>query len=77
MVLFRKLLERLDNKALDLMFSNINSKTMDTISRTGDFDFHSVSIRRILNVTGLRLLKRWWVMSIEGYHNKQGINSYF
>ena len=57
MVLFRKLLERLDNKALDLMFSNINSKAMDTISRTGDFDFHSVSIRRILNVTGLKLFK--------------------
>ncbi|MGI0001896.1 MAG: dehydrogenase, partial [Nitrososphaeraceae archaeon] len=57
MVLFRKLLERLDNKALDLMFSNINSKAMDTISRTGDFDFHSVSIRRILSVTGLKLFK--------------------
>jgi digeranylgeranylglycerophospholipid reductase len=57
MVLFRKLLERLDNTALDLIFSNINSEAMDTISRTGDFDFHSVSIRKILSITGMKIFK--------------------
>jgi digeranylgeranylglycerophospholipid reductase len=57
MVLFRKFLERLDNTALDLIFSNINSEAMDIISRTGDFDFHSVSIRKILSVTGMKILK--------------------
>jgi hypothetical protein len=30
---------------------------MDIISRTGDFDFHSVSIRKILSVTGMKILK--------------------
>jgi digeranylgeranylglycerophospholipid reductase len=57
MVLFRKLLERLDNNALDQMFSNINSTSIDTASKTGDFDFHTVSIRKILSVTGLKIFK--------------------
>jgi digeranylgeranylglycerophospholipid reductase len=57
MVLFRKFLERLDNTALDLIFSNIDSEAMDTISRTGDFDFHSVSIRKILSITGMKIFK--------------------
>jgi digeranylgeranylglycerophospholipid reductase len=57
MVLFRKLLERLDNNALDQMFSNIKSTSIDTASKTGDFDFHAVSIRKILSGTGLKILK--------------------
>jgi digeranylgeranylglycerophospholipid reductase len=57
MVLFRKLLERLDNNALDQVFSNINSTSIDTASKTGDFDFHTVSIRKILSVTGLKIFK--------------------
>jgi geranylgeranyl reductase family protein len=57
MVLFRKLLERLDNNALDQMFSNINSMNIDTVSKTGNFDFHAVSIRKILSVTGLKIFK--------------------
>ena len=57
MVLFRKLLERLDNNALDQMFSNINSTSIDRASKTGDFDFHAVSIRKILSATGLKIFK--------------------
>ncbi|HYY67602.1 MAG TPA: dehydrogenase, partial [Nitrososphaeraceae archaeon] len=57
MVLFRKLLERLDNNALDQMFSNINSTSIDTASKTGDFDFHAISIRKILSATGLKIFK--------------------
>jgi digeranylgeranylglycerophospholipid reductase len=57
MVLFRKLLERLDNSALDQMFSNIKSTSLDTASKTGDFDFHAVSIRKILSATGLKIFK--------------------
>ena len=57
MVIFRKLLERLDNDALDQMFSNVNSTNIDTVSKTGDFDFHAVSIRKILNATGLKIFK--------------------
>jgi digeranylgeranylglycerophospholipid reductase len=57
MILFRRLLERLDNEALDMMFSGVSSKTIDTVSKTGDFDFHAISIRKILNVTGLKIFK--------------------
>ena len=57
MVLFRKLLERLDNNALDQIFSNINSMNIVTVSKTGDFDFHAVSVRKILSVTGLKIFK--------------------
>jgi digeranylgeranylglycerophospholipid reductase len=57
MVLFRRFLERLDNTALDLIFSNINPEVIDTISRNGDFDFHSVSIKKILSVTGMKIFK--------------------
>jgi flavin-dependent dehydrogenase len=57
MILFRRLLERLDNEALDMMFSDVSSKTIDTVSKTGDFDFHAISIRKILNVTGLKIFK--------------------
>ncbi len=57
MVLFRKLFERLDNKALDLIFSNINLKTIDPVAKTGDFDFHAISIRKILSVSGMQIVK--------------------
>ncbi|MEJ7641156.1 MAG: NAD(P)/FAD-dependent oxidoreductase [Candidatus Nitrosocosmicus sp.] len=48
-VLFRKILERLDNKSLDKIFSNISSSAIDKISSTGDFDFHAASLKRLLN----------------------------
>jgi hypothetical protein len=53
----RKLLERLDNKSLDKIFSDISGNTLDKISDTGDFDFHSFSLKQFLNTkTTLNLL---------------------
>ena len=49
LLLFRKLLERLDNKALDKIFSDISKNTIEKISSTGDFDFHSFALKRFLN----------------------------
>ena len=57
MVLFRKLLERLDNKALDMIFSNIRSSDIDRVSESGDFDFHAISVRKIMGITGLKIFK--------------------
>ncbi len=48
-VLFRKILERLDNKSLDKIFSNISSSAIDEISSTGDFDFHASALKSLLN----------------------------
>lgn len=49
LLLFRKILERLDNKTLDKIFSEISKSTLEKISFTGDFDFHSFAIKRLLN----------------------------
>lgn len=48
-VLFRKILERLDNKSLDKIFSDISSSAIDKISSTSDFDFHAAALKRLLN----------------------------
>ncbi|GKS61595.1 hypothetical protein YTPLAS21_10530 [Candidatus Nitrosocosmicus sp.] len=57
LLLLRKLLERLDNKSLDKIFSDISGNTLDKISDTGDFDFHSFSLKQFLNTkTTLNLL---------------------
>lgn len=48
-VLFRKILERLDNKSLDKIFSNISPSVVDKISSTGDFDFHAAALKGLLN----------------------------
>lgn len=49
LLLLRKVLERLDNKSLDKIFSEISNSTLDKISETGDFDFHSFSLNQFLN----------------------------
>lgn len=49
LLFFRKLLERLDNKALDKIFSDIPKNTIEKISTTGDFDFHSFALKRFMN----------------------------
>ncbi|HSA75134.1 MAG TPA: dehydrogenase, partial [Candidatus Nitrosocosmicus sp.] len=52
-----RILERLDNKSLDKIFSEISSNTVDIISNKGDFDFHSLSLKQFLNTkTTLNLL---------------------
>jgi digeranylgeranylglycerophospholipid reductase len=49
LLLFRRILERLDNRALDKIFSDISKNTLEKISSTGDFDFHSFALKRFLN----------------------------
>ncbi len=48
-VIFRKILDRLDNKSFDKLFSNISSSAVDKISSTGDFDFHAGALKGLLN----------------------------
>jgi hypothetical protein len=57
MALFRKVLERLDNNSLDMIFSNITPGDMDRVSENGDFDFHAISVRKLLGVTGLKIFR--------------------
>jgi digeranylgeranylglycerophospholipid reductase len=49
LLLFRKILERLDNKSIDKIFSNISDNVLDKISSEGDFDFHAIALKRFLN----------------------------
>ena len=48
MLLFRKFLERLDNKSLDNILSVVTDTTLDEISQSTSFDFHSFAISKIL-----------------------------
>ena len=52
MLLIRKLLERLDNKAIDELFSTLSEVEMGVASEIGDFDFHSTAISKILATRG-------------------------
>ena len=48
MLLARRLLERLDNKAIDGLFGAIPQEKLEEASSSGDFDFHSAAISKIL-----------------------------
>jgi digeranylgeranylglycerophospholipid reductase len=48
MLLARKLLERLDNKAIDELFSAVPPEKLEEVSANGDFDFHSAALSKIL-----------------------------
>jgi digeranylgeranylglycerophospholipid reductase len=48
MLLARKLLERLDNKAIDELFSAVPPEKLEEASASGDFDFHSAALAKIL-----------------------------
>ncbi len=52
MLIFRKLIERLDNKAMDKIFDTISKSNIEDISNTTDFDFHSSAISKILGIKG-------------------------
>ena len=49
LLLLRKILERLDNKSLDKIFSSIPAIFIEKISLSSDFDFHSVALKGFLN----------------------------
>ena len=48
MKIVREILERLDNKALDELFSSISENEISRISAEGNFDIHSTAIYKIL-----------------------------
>ncbi|HEY8140725.1 MAG TPA: NAD(P)/FAD-dependent oxidoreductase [Nitrososphaera sp.] len=48
MLLARRLLERLDNKAIGELFAAIPKDKVEEASATGDFDFHSAALAKIL-----------------------------
>ena len=48
----RRLLETLDNKAIDNLFELISPKMIEEISKKGNFDFHSGSIIKLLGLKG-------------------------
>jgi digeranylgeranylglycerophospholipid reductase len=48
MLLARRLLERLDNKAIDELFSAVPPEKLEEASASGDFDFHSAALAKIL-----------------------------
>ena len=48
MLLARKVLERLDNKAIDAIFSSLSKKAITDVSNFSDFDFHSSALTLFL-----------------------------
>ena len=48
MLLARKVLERLDNKAIDGIFSSLSKKAITDVSNFSDFDFHSSALALFL-----------------------------
>ena len=48
--LARKILERVDNKTIDSLFDVITPDILSDISAKDDFDFHTVSIIKLLGI---------------------------
>ncbi|MGA7044376.1 MAG: NAD(P)/FAD-dependent oxidoreductase [Nitrososphaeraceae archaeon] len=70
MLLLRKVLERLDNRAIDQLFSTISKGEIEDISKTGDFDFHSAALSKILGSrSGLRIAKTIFDNEIRHFFN--------
>ena len=58
MLIIRKLLERLDNKAIDELFSTLLEGEMRVASKMSDFDFHSTTISKMLfTPSGSKIIK--------------------
>lgn len=52
MLLARNLLERLDNKSINKIFESITPEIVEEISKKGSFDFHTISLAKLLGVKG-------------------------
>jgi len=51
-LLARKILERLDNDAINKLFDSVTPEVLKEISKNDDFDFHTSSIIKLLGVKG-------------------------
>ena len=61
MLLLRRLLERLDNKAIDELFTAIPHHKLEEVAASGDFDFHSVAVGKILGTkSAVRMVKAFF-----------------
>jgi digeranylgeranylglycerophospholipid reductase len=52
MLLARRLLERMDNRALDDLIASVPPDVLEDASVNGDFDFHSAALAKILGTKG-------------------------
>lgn len=52
MLLARRLLERLDNRAIDELFAAISKDKIEEASGAGDFDFHAAALSKLLSAKG-------------------------
>jgi len=52
MILARKFLEKLDNKSIEKLFESVTPEILDEISKEGTFDFHAVSLAKLLGIKG-------------------------
>jgi geranylgeranyl reductase family protein len=58
MILARRILERVDNKTLDELFSAVSESRLQEISRTGEFDFHTAALTKIFGSRdGIKIMK--------------------
>ena len=48
--LARKILEKIDNKTIDMIFDTITPEIISEISNKDDFDFHAISIVKLLGI---------------------------
>jgi digeranylgeranylglycerophospholipid reductase len=48
MLFFRKIMERLDNKSIDALFAIVSDSDILEVSRSANFDFHSLALSKIL-----------------------------
>ena len=48
--LARKILEKVDNKTIDMIFNTITPEIISEISNKDDFDFHAISIVKLLGI---------------------------
>ena len=58
MLLARRLLERMDNKAIDDLIAAIPTEIVQEASIDGDFDFHSTALAKILGARGAARLAK-------------------
>ena len=58
MLLARRLFERLDNKAIDELFASVPNEKLEEASSTGDFDFHSAALSKVLSVKSAALMAK-------------------
>lgn len=58
MLVARRLLERLDNRAIGELFSAVPPEKLQEASSTGDFDFHTAALSKVLSVKSAAMMAK-------------------